>query len=179
MKESGGAKVFLVRPVELSVATRPIPMTVKRTNVEIDALLEGARPWLYRLALAIVAEPNLAEDVAQEALIRANRSRRQLASATDPKAWLRRVLVRRAMTALKYRKVDPLTEDLTAPDQFGSLEVRETLAQLAPEDRILLALAHFEQLSYAEIAEYLEVPEGTVASRLHSARAAFKEAWRR
>ena len=152
-------------------------MAAKRTNDEIDALLADARPWLYRLALAIVAEPNMAEDVTQETLIRASRARHQLTSAALPTAWLRQVLVRRAMTALAKRRPEPAVEASYDCDPSLAISVRQTLNRLSAVDRTILALAHFEELSYAEIAVVLNVPVGTVGSRLHSARAAFKGAW--
>jgi len=153
-------------------------MAAKRTNDEIDALLAEARPWLYRLALAIVAQPDAAEDVVQDALIRASRARRQLAVVDQPSAWLRRILVRRAITSLSKPRQAPAGEPTAVGDAVLAISVRQTLDRLSALDRTLLALVHFEELSYAEIAELLNVPVGTVGSRLHAARAAFKEAWR-
>ncbi|MHB8635382.1 MAG: RNA polymerase sigma factor [Fimbriimonadaceae bacterium] len=163
--------------MDVSVATRPIQMSAKRTNGEIDAFLADARPWLYRLALAIVAEPNLAEDVAQETLIRANRARRQLAASDHPTRWIQKVLVRRALTALPQRRIESAVEASYEYDPNLALAVRQTLERLSAMDRTILALTHFEELSYAEIADVLNIPVGTVGSRLHAARAAFKEAW--
>ena len=156
----------------LFALTRPVP----RSRAEVVDFLKDARPWAYRLALAIVGEPDLAEDVAQEATVRAWRAQGTLAGTTDMRAWLRRVVVRQAVTALGRRRTVDLPET-AAPDVEPSLQVRAVLAGLPPETRALLGLAYFEGLSYAELAAALEVPEGTVASRLHAARAAFRAAW--
>jgi RNA polymerase sigma-70 factor (ECF subfamily) len=55
--------------------------------------------------------------------------------------------------------------------------VRNVLADLAPEHRAVLVLRDLDGLSEAEVAELLDVPEGTVKSRLHRARAAFTRRW--
>ncbi len=107
MKELPREWVLVAKPIELSVARRPIPMTSQQSKADLDAMLSGMRPWLFRLALAIVVEPNLAEDVVQDTLIRATKSKNQLVEIEEPKAWLRTILVRRAMTAMKRRRPEP------------------------------------------------------------------------
>lgn len=138
--------------------------------------LRDARPWAYRLALAVVGRPEVAEDVAQEAMVRAWRAQGTLARVDDMRSWLRRVVVRQSITALGRREYAELPE-MVAPDAEPSLHVRAVLATMPPETRALLALAYFEGLTYAELAGVLEIPEGTVASRLHTAKAAFRTAW--
>jgi len=86
---------------------------------------------------------------------------------------------RRAMlTAIsKKPKTVVMDEPSENPDYALHLAVRQALARLEPEQRALLALATGEGLSYREISETLGVPEGTVGSRLHAAKAAFKRVW--
>lgn len=168
--------VLQADPVELSFAIPYSPGAV-RSRAEIDELLLAARPRLYRLALAICADAHLAEDITQDTLIRASRARQAWLSAASPDAWLRLVLVRRAMSALKRPKPQALVDIAVADHTDLTISVRQTLDRLDAVDRTVLALSHFEQLSYDEIATALDIPVGTVASRLHSARKAFKEAW--
>jgi RNA polymerase sigma-70 factor (ECF subfamily) len=150
----------------------------ERTQHEIEVLIADLRPWLYRLALAIVARPDVAEDVTQETLLRATRSVSKLRRADDPKAWLRRVLVNRAVTALGQRRNARLEETHPASgDETASIAVRATLEKLQPTERAMLALWHFEGLSYEEMAQILEIPIGTVGSRLTTAREAFRKEW--
>ncbi len=152
-------------------------MSAKRTAAEVDALLRDARPWLYRLALAVTARPEAAEDATQEALVRATRSQEKLRSVDEPRAWLRKVVVRCAIDA-HPRTPETFDPDYpVAHDPTEAIAVRQTLRRLDATDRAVLALAHFEGLSYAEIALALEIPVGTVGSRLHSAREAFREEW--
>ena len=57
--------------------------------------------------------------------------------------------------------------------------MRTVLAALPTEQRALVSLRYFEELSVIEIAEILDIPAGTVKSRLHDARAALRRAWQR
>ena len=165
--------------MQISLASSIPGFAAKRTAAEVEAILRDARPWLYRLALAISAKPDLAEDITQDALIRAAKSSEKLRSVTEPHAWLRTVLVRCAVTALGRIPPVPEVEGVVATDPTESLAVQGTLSRLNPADRALLALAHFEELSYAEIGAALDIPVGTVASRLHAARDAFRKEWRK
>ena len=165
--------------MQISLSSRIHSSVVARTTAEVEALLRDARPWIYRLALAITANPEAAEDVAQEALIRAARSTDKLRSVDEPRAWLRTVVVRCAITSLKKSAVTETIASSADVDPTESLAVRETLSRLDPTDRAILALSHFEELSYAEIGKALDIPVGTVASRLHAAREAFRKEWRK
>lgn len=163
--------------MQISLAVDRAGLGIRRSNAEIEVLLRDARPWLYRLALAITARPEIAEDATQEALVRAARSWEKLRSVEDTSAWLRTVVARCAITAVKKSKPETQIHDCGSPDPTESVAVQLTLARMDPADRALLALSHFEELSYAAIAEILDVPVGTVGSRLHSAREAFRREW--
>jgi RNA polymerase sigma-70 factor (ECF subfamily) len=149
-----------------------IPIMSEQSGV--DRLLADSRPWLFRLALAITSQRDLAEDAAQEALIRA---RRKLSAAEDPKAYLRAILVRCALDQLARAKTPGTAQGPSLDDPTVAIAVRQTLCRLRPDDRALLALVHFEELSYGEIATTLNIPVGTVASRIHKAREAFRQEW--
>ena len=69
------------------------------------------------------------------------------------------------------------TEHGADPGTELSLIMRDALARLEPTDREMLLLRQFEELTYAEIAELLHVPVGTVRSRLFRARTALREIW--
>ncbi len=119
----------------------------------------------------------MAEDVTQEALVRAARSTDKLKAIEEPRAWLRTVVVRCAMTALGRARRELHLNEPPAGDPTESMAVRFTLERLKPADRALLALAHFEELTYEQIAESLGIPIGTVASRLHASREVFRKEW--
>src|SRR5471032_1465185 len=133
------------------------------------------REFVFRLALAICGEREGAEDVAQDVLLTLFKHKDKLSKVDNPQAWVRRVTVRCATRHLKRRrKTEPLgtghqTRE-TAPD---TIAVYEVLRTLAPDQRAILGMALHQGLSYREIAEAMDIPEGTVASRLSAAKSAF------
>jgi RNA polymerase sigma-70 factor, ECF subfamily len=149
-----------------------------RTAEDVSAWIESRRTPAYRLALAILARNDLAEDATQEAMIQAHRSREKLRRVERPEAWLRTVTVRCAMRHRADRSV-AIPEDVVNGESDGttSIAVRAVLARLSAGHRVVLALAMFEQLSYDEIGETLCIPSGTVASRLNAAKKAFRRLW--
>ncbi|GIK33270.1 MAG: RNA polymerase sigma factor [Armatimonadetes bacterium] len=142
------------------------------------ASIDRWRVWGYRLALKITGCPDAAADAVQEALIRAHRSRRSLRSVEAADGWFKKTLVRAALDQrARESRVVPEETAVSDPDLGASLQVRLTLRKLKPEQRALLALALGAGYSYAEIAHLLDIPEGTVASRLHAAKSAFRKKW--
>jgi RNA polymerase sigma-70 factor (ECF subfamily) len=153
-------------------------------------LLGRYRPRAVRLAAHILRQrPEEAEDIAQEAFVRAFRSLPQLRGDGGYGPWLYRIVVRlcldRQRRAHWNREVSPETKpvetaafDLPAGDAVDTrLLVTMLLDRLTPPLRAALVLREIEGLEYDEIAQTLGVPVGTVRSRLHSARAQFRALW--
>jgi RNA polymerase sigma-70 factor (ECF subfamily) len=141
-------------------------------------------------ARCLVPDASLAEDAAQEAFVRAFRAIRRFRPGEPFYPWLYTILRNSCLTTLK-RRGKPLpsldTEDApppvappTAPaatlarDELRAA-VREGMEQLSAPHREILHLAHFEGLSYKEIAVCLGVPIGTVMSRLWAARQSLRK----
>ncbi len=164
-----------------------------------DAFEEVARregPRLYRLALRLTGNPADAEDLAQEALVRALPKLRGLEGRARISTYLVRALGNLWKNRLRSRSrsrivdwfrgrkededegptletafADPgpsIQEALEADDRAEA--VRRAVARLEPSRRWTLLLREVEELSYEEIAEMTEVPVGTVRSRLARAR---------
>ncbi len=115
----------------------------------------------------------------QETCLRAWRSEARPEAEVLP-AWLNTIAVRQALTTLEKAqrtRAASSIERVHHPELDLRLCVESTLDRLSPEHRTLLALCVGEGWSYAEVAEALEVPAGTVASRLHAAKEAFRRAW--
>ncbi|MEQ1823870.1 MAG: sigma-70 family RNA polymerase sigma factor [Fimbriimonadaceae bacterium] len=140
-----------------------------------DALW-AEREYVFRLARSIVLFEDVAEDIAQDVLIRTLRAKDPIRNL---RAFLRTATVRLALNYLRQKR--PITIDESAASQSDNsdirLQVRQILQQLSPDSRTILALSYFEHLSYREIASELGIPEGTVASRLSAARLAFRDLW--
>jgi RNA polymerase sigma-70 factor (ECF subfamily) len=169
-------------------------MTDRRRRFEAEALvhLDAA----YNLARWLARSPGEADDVVQEALLRAFRAYDGRRGA-DAKPWLlaivrncflsaaqrrRRETGRRAEGDAEARLAEvpapaadePLAAAMRAEDARA---LDAALAALAPDFRAVLVLRELEDLSYREIATVLEVPVGTVMSRLARARGALRALW--
>lgn len=142
----------------------------------LDALL----PTVGRVcgAIALDAGP----DAAQETLIQVMRGLRRLRDPGRLLPWARRIAAREAVRHARRGRVSPASDAdlarLPAPgDPELARDVRRVLAALAPEQRAILVLRDLEGLGEAEAARELGVALGTVKSRLHRARRAFRERW--
>ncbi|MDP9321012.1 MAG: sigma-70 family RNA polymerase sigma factor [Chloroflexota bacterium] len=150
---------------------------------------------LYRTALRMTRSEAEAEDLVQETYIRAFRFRQQFTPGTNLKAWLFRILTntfinqyrRRAARpettelddveeSILYRHMRNVSPDSASPDPEAELidstlssEVKDALEALPEKFRTTLLL-DVEGFSYKEIAEMLDIPIGTVMSRLHRGR---------
>lgn len=147
--------------------------------------LEKSRPRLYRMAMAWCGEEMLADDLAQEALIRAIRKRHQLKDPEKLNAWLFSILANCWREHLRKQRphVDldeaPLV-DWRSPEfehQRNDVisRVRHEISRLPQGQRQTLTLVDIEGFSYAETADILDIPVGTVMSRLSRARGTLKE----
>jgi RNA polymerase sigma-70 factor (ECF subfamily) len=136
---------------------------------------------VYRSVLRIVG-PGDAEDVTQEVFLRLFAKLGSFRHDSEFTTWVYRLAVNEALQhlrRLRRRATVPLEEDtLPAPEQpdadLGEL-LGVALAQIDAELRMVLELKEIEQLSYAEIAELLGIPAGTVGSRLNRARHDLRE----
>jgi RNA polymerase sigma-70 factor, ECF subfamily len=139
---------------------------------------------LYRAAWAMTGSREDAEDLVQETYARVLAKRRVLASPDDVLPYLLRVLRNTFVSSLRTRARRPQTapledaaERLAAPDSASPLAVLTAravftaIAALPPDQRDVVAVVDVAGLSYAEAAEVLGVPPGTVMSRLHRGRA--------
>lgn len=139
-------------------------------------------PWLARTAAALTGSRHTGDDVAQEALVRAYVHWRRVSAADDPRAYLRRILVRCALDAARRpsRREVP-TEVLAAhavadgtTTRAEADRVARALRVLAPRQRQCVVLRFVEDLDVRQTAELLGVSEGTVKSSTHQGIAALR-----
>ncbi len=153
----------------------------KRLRQKIQAM----RPRLFRLAWSWCHNGDLADDLTQAALEKALRSLDSLREHQRVDAWISAILANLYRDHLRSCKPeDPVEPDeLYAPGKAPEnwleehqivLQVRKAIARLNPDQRFVLTLVDLMGLSYAEVAEALGVPAGTVMSRLSRARANLK-----
>src|SRR6267142_1762976 len=150
---------------------------------------------LYRTALRMTRSEADAEDLVQETYIKAFRFREQFTPGTNLKAWLFRILTNTFINSYRRRQSQPEFTELEDVDEFSlykrmsdlrtsstsgnpetefldglvDSEVKDALTEL-PEKFRSVVLLDVEGFSYKEIAEMLDIPIGTVMSRLHRGR---------
>ncbi|SAL29298.1 RNA polymerase sigma factor [Caballeronia telluris] len=148
-----------------------------------DQLMDHV-PRLRRYARALIRNRDLADDLVQDTLERALRHTDKFQSGTDLRAWLFTIMhnvfanqASRAGARAVHVSVDddalPESEFAVAGTQSQSLEVRDldyALQRLPVEQRQVVLLVGLEELSYAEVALALDIPLGTVMSRLSRGR---------
>ncbi len=149
--------------------------------------IEGMRPKLYRMAYAWCHDAHLADDLTQEALTKALGRISQLRESEAVGVWLFTILNNCWRDHLRARRafsdVDELDEVIfdPRPGPDGDCERRQTcqqvraaIAALPLAQRQVITLVDIEEMSYADVARILDVPVGTVMSRLSRARQALK-----
>lgn len=136
-------------------------------------------PRLRRYARALTGDAAAADDLVQDALERALVKRKLWQEGTDLRAWLftvmHNVFVNQVRSAAASRSVplDDAVYDMAQPPATDRLEIRDldhALQALPDEQRTVVLLVGLEQMTYDEAAQVLEVPIGTVMSRLSRGR---------
>jgi len=137
----------------------------------LEALYRAYWPRAYRAAYLVVHDAAAAEDIAQEALLAAVRSLDRFDRRRPFGPWLHRIVVNRAIDWARARSLrsevelaDSPATDPEPPSELPAL-VR-VLARLPPEQRAVIVLRHLLEYTPGEIAELLDLPRGTVNSRL-------------
>jgi RNA polymerase sigma-70 factor (ECF subfamily) len=150
------------------------------------SLARGSADRLFAVAHRILRDVDLAEDAVQQALVTAWRELPGLREADRFEAWLHRILVhacyaesRRARRWSANVQVLPL-DGPAGRDETDDVVMRDTLdrgfRRLPTEQRAVFVFHHYLGLSLAEIADTLDIPLGTVKSRLHYATNALRAA---
>ena len=165
---------------------------------DVDPYLDS----LYSTALRLTKKPADAQDLVQESLLKAYKAYERFESGTNLKAWLFRILTNSYINIYRYKKRRPREVDVDDQDTMflyhklrGSqaadisdsseedflktitdTDISTALEELPEQYREVVLLSDVEGLSYAQIAEMLEIPPGTVMSRLHRGRKALQKA---
>lgn len=148
--------------------------------IAMSDLIDALMPWVGRLcgSIALDAGP----DAAQETLIQVMRDLNGLRDPSSFRSWVRRIATREAVRHATRRRREPPVEHVEhtrggALDPGLRRDVASVLAELSADQRVILVLRDLEGLSEAEAAAELNVAPGTIKSRLHRAREAFRKRW--
>ncbi len=161
-------------------------------EIDFEAAARECRPFLLQIAVASTRNPTDAEDVVQEALMRGYRGIQRFRGDCPLRIWLSRIVVRVAInhhrSAARRLKRWVFFADLELPNEDGSsheydppdpmrefdrermLDVRKQVNRLPDEFRLPLMMLAVDGMTIPEIAAVLEIPEGTVKSRIFYAR---------
>jgi RNA polymerase sigma-70 factor (ECF subfamily) len=142
---------------------------------DLEALFRDHWPRAYRAAYLVVHDSAAAEDIAQEAFLSAVRSLDRFDRTRPFGPWLHRIVVNRAIDwararALRREVGDEALAVVAAPatpeSPRLSASIVEALEELSPEHRAVIVLRYLLEYTPGEIAELLDLPRGTVNSRL-------------
>ncbi|MBL8862256.1 MAG: RNA polymerase sigma factor [Planctomycetes bacterium] len=178
-------------------ATRLMLQVQRGDDRAFDTLVEGLRSRAYHVARSMVGSPDDALELTQEAFLKVYKARATFREGERFLPWFHRILRNTCFSFLRGTKrarslsAHAPGADDDAPDfeiEDGTDHPAEDLLQnersqafwtafksLSARDREMLALRHFKELSYLEIASHLGIPEGTVMSRLFHARKRLRE----
>lgn len=151
-----------------------------------ETLIGGAYDRLFAIAYRILRDRTAAEDATQDAVVRCWRDLRGLREPDRFEAWLHRLLVNACRDLARHNRRRPQEvfgagpETAATGDEYGRLadhdELERAFLRLPAEQRIALVLAHYVGYSAPDLAAILNVPTGTVYSRLHYGARAMREA---
>jgi RNA polymerase sigma-70 factor, ECF subfamily len=153
------------------VADTDRELVLRAASGELDAAEElFERHWqqAWRVAVTSTRQPAAAEDVVQDAFERAFRSLGRFNGRSTFGTWLHRIVVNRSLdVARRERWIDSVDVEPGASWSEGpDATVRDAVDRLPPERRLVIVLRYWLDFAPAQIAEILEVPVGTVHSRL-------------
>lgn len=172
-------------PADQASSPAPVRVSPRQADELVDRHYAGVYRYAYRLAGCVAS----AEDIAQETFIQAIRHLHQLRSTDAERGWLLAIARRQFMRMLrkvvhhKHGRVISLDSphtvaqaalcepaSFTQPDLDEQDSIQQALSQLGHDARLVVVMHYFEELSYAEIASQLNIPIGTVMSRLSRSR---------
>lgn len=158
----------------VNAAVAQSDLTAANRTEQTQRLINEFHPAVYRYAFWLTGCQTTAEDITQDVFMRAFRGIHNLRSQEAAKSWLM-TITRNEFARWCQKRVPTPVETITEPNEqsdntLQAVEdvewVRHALLELPHDFRIVVLMYYFEQRTYAEIAEHLEIPIGTVMSRL-------------
>ncbi len=181
---------------EVDLEARWIALARKGDPAGYDSLITAHRERALRLATGILNGKDEAEDAVQEAFLRAFAQMDQFRGEARFATWFHKIVVRSCLNRMRTpwwkRERRPRVNDFveedegwrlqspspsSTPESDLKMQVETLLSSLTPSLRAAFLLREVEGLDYAEIADTLQIPVGTVRSRLSAAREQFRLLW--
>jgi RNA polymerase sigma-70 factor (ECF subfamily) len=185
-----------VNSVERMTEAQPswlISECIAGNEAAIEMLVRQYETGVFRLALSIVGDQAEANEITQETFIAALKSLRSYEEQKSFKAWLYTITLNHSRSHLRKRKIierlrttlstifqietqKQASPEVSVNEKEKEAEVWKALNQMDQPFRIVVVLRYFHELSIAEISEILSINEGTIHSRLHTARERLRSA---
>jgi len=152
------------------------------SSITMEDLIREHADAVYRVALSVTRDPSLAEDVSQDALIKAWQALPTFRGASPLRNWVLRITHNTAISTLRRRRdelrppellperVSLTTVESRVEDRMAIVRFEEALGDLDDVSRSIVVLREVEGLSYSELCEVLDLPMPTVKTRLLRAR---------
>lgn len=163
----------------------PEPSVVVGPDLTFEQLYAAERRGMLALAIALSGRVEIAEELVQEAFLRAHRNWRHVQSLDRPGAWVRRVLLNLATSRARRAAVEARgllrlggqrhAHAHAAPADAATVEFWTLVRSLPARQAQVVALYYGEDRSTADIAQILEMAEGTVRAQLANARRSLAE----
>jgi RNA polymerase sigma-70 factor (ECF subfamily) len=176
---------FLSATTEMDDATTMTP--AGRDDLKLfEAMLDGYKDKVFRLACGMLGNETAAQDIAQEVFLKIWKALPQYRGDASPSSWIYTITRNTCLNELKrssFRKNVSLAQEevqaeaelVSAGDIVGGgagagMDIQAMLAQLPDNYRQVIRLFYLEQKSYEEVAVMLDIPIGTVKTNLHRAK---------
>jgi RNA polymerase sigma-70 factor (ECF subfamily) len=175
-----------VTPDELSVEDKKAPARRSGPRDEIYSLIVAEIPRLRRYSRFLVRDPELADDLVQECLTRAVAKLDTWEVGSNMRAWLFVILHNAYISHWRRVKRSPATVEMSPSDpafavvgtqeqHLGMIDVQTAFNKLGEDHKQILLMVGVEGLRYEDAAVALDLPVGTVRSRLFRARSALRQ----
>jgi RNA polymerase sigma-70 factor, ECF subfamily len=160
--------------------SRLLPQNPNQRLADFESQALDYADSLFRVALRVCRDRARAEDLVQETFLQAWRSFHRFEPGTNLRAWLYKILFNVFYSTLRKDRLhllpveetiaETIAYDPPTPQHLTDEDVLAAMERLPRDFQVPVLLADVEELSYREIADALEIPLGTVMSRLHRGR---------
>lgn len=164
----------------------PAPsLTPEQRQQRIDWLIEQFHRIVFGYAIRLAGNQADAEDLTQHTFLTAQEKLEQLRDPAKSKSWLLTICRNRFLKECRRKRpivastreltLEEIPEDVSPESQFDQEKLALVIDSMPDDHRVILMMFYFEELSYREIAEQLDVKIGTVMSRLSRAKGRLRE----
>ena len=148
---------------------------------KFEQLVRDAQDTMYRVSMSMLKNEHDALDCVQNAILKAYENRHTLRKEAYFRSWLVRILINECKQTLKTKSRTELLSDMQLPEissrdnPYLSVEIGQAINSLPQKIRLVVIMFYVEDYSIKEIKRVINIPEGTVKSRLNKGRALLKE----